>query len=128
MTHQGPRGQRGERGQQGERGQAGARGPRLPKGVAGSVVFLFVLTLALSAASLLFTAHEVNRVRAQFAAQAAVSRHQGEMVERKLCTSFGRLAALKPPPGNPKVNPSRAYLQDQHTRLDELGSDLGCPP
>lgn len=125
MTHQGPRGQRGERGEQ---GKAGANGPRLPRGVAYAVVFLFVLTLALTGVNLLFTAHEVNRVRAQFAAQAAVSRHQGELVEQKLCTSFGRLAALRPPPGNPKQNPSRAYLQDQHTRLDELGTDLGCPP
>jgi hypothetical protein len=51
----------------------------------------------------------------------------GAALERKLCTTFGKLGALKPPAGNPATNPSRAYLQGQHDTLVELGTDLGCP-
>ncbi len=53
-------------------------------------------------------------------------RHEGQVVEYKLCTTFRALAALKPPPGNPAANPSRAYLQAEHTTLVQLGTDLGC--
>jgi hypothetical protein len=94
---------------------------------ARSAVALFVISVALAAANLFWTAHEVNSVRAQFAATDQVARKAGAAVEHKLCTSFGRLGALKPPAGNPAANPSRAYLQLQHLRLDELGTDLGCP-
>lgn len=58
--------------------------------------------------------------------QEQLARQQGELLEQKLCTSFSRLADLKPPAGNPATNPSRAYLQQQHTALDTLGTDLGC--
>ena len=43
-------------------------------------------------------------------------------------TTFGKLAANKPPAGNPETNPSRAYEQRQAVILDELGADLGCKP
>jgi len=59
--------------------------------------------------------------REQLAQQRA-----GAALEQKLCLTFGRLAALRPPPGNPKTNPSRAYEQQEHATLDELGTDLGC--
>ena len=39
-----------------------------------------------------------------------------------------KLAANKPPAGNPETNPSRAYEQRQAVILDELGADLGCKP
>lgn len=57
----------------------------------------------------------------------AAQRQQGLAVERKICTTMGRLAALKPPPGNPKTNPSRAFDDQLHSTLDGLGVDLGCP-
>ena len=50
------------------------------------------------------------------------------ILEQKLCTTFGKLAANKPPAGNPETNPSRAYEQRQAVILDELGADLGCKP
>lgn len=51
---------------------------------------------------------------------------QGEMVEHKICTTMAHLAALKPPAGNPRTNPSRAFDQNLHVTLDQLGPDLGC--
>ena len=47
-------------------------------------------------------------------------------VEAKICTTFRKLAALQPPPGNPDNNPSRKYLQDQHVVLSGVVPDLGC--
>lgn len=59
--------------------------------------------------------------------EQAAQRAQGAAFEKRLCTTLGRLAALKPPPGSPAGNPSRAYLQQQHDVLAELGPDVGCP-
>lgn len=80
---------------------------------------LLALTLAMGAGNLWASWDEVH------ASQAAQQR-QGRVVEQKLCTTFGKLAANKPPPGNPAANPSRAYDQNNHAILDELGTDLGC--
>lgn len=57
---------------------------------------------------------------------ATAQQRAGVVLGERLCTTFGRLAALKPPPGNPAVNPSRAYEQEEHATLDQLGTDLGC--
>lgn len=107
MTHHGP----------GVKGQS----------IAWAIIFLFALNLALAGANLLWTAHAVTAVRHQFAVQAAVERGRGAMVEHKICLTLHRLAALKPPAGNPETNPSRAYAQEQHRTLSELAPDLGCP-
>lgn len=64
----------------------------------------------------------------QASAEQAAQRRQGVLIEQRLCTSLNRLAALSPPPGSPADNPSRAYEQDQHAILAELGPDVGCPP
>lgn len=53
-------------------------------------------------------------------------RKQGLVVEQKLCTTLNSLRDLKPPPGNPVSNPSRAYLQEQHDKLAQLSVDVGC--
>jgi hypothetical protein len=50
----------------------------------------------------------------------------GKVLGRRLCATFGALAALKPPPGNPTANPARAYEQEEHAALVQLGTDLGC--
>ena len=58
----------------------------------------------------------------------AEQRAAGAVLEAKLCATLAKLAANKPPAGNPQTNPSRAYDQNNHAILDELGPDLGCGP
>jgi hypothetical protein len=104
----GPKGERGARGEQG-----------MGRTMRRAIVYLFAAGFILSSLSLLFTVHYVH-------AQQAAQRQAGLLVERKICTTLGSLAALRPPPGNPAANPSRAFDQGLHERLDELGGDLGC--
>ena len=94
---------------------------RLPSGpsLAYSIAVLVAMGFLISAANLLFTAHYVNSTQ-------AAARRQGELVERRLCTTLDRLAVLRPPPGNPVTNPSRAFDQHLHATLSQLGPDLGC--
>lgn len=66
-----------------------------------------------------------NEVRAD--QEQAAQQRQGQMIEQRLCLSLGKLAALKPPAGNPAQNPSRAFDQQQHAILAGLGPDVGCP-
>ena len=103
---------------------------RLKVTPARAVVALLVLTLITGAGNLWASWTEVHA--SQAAIQAAYVREQksqqraGVILGEKLCTTFGKLAANKPPAGNPRTNPSRAYDQDEHAILDELGTDLGC--
>lgn len=137
MGNQGNPGRSGNQGQQGQRGQQGLQGQEGERGAAGlsrpvrrALVFLFALSVALAAFSLFWTVHEVGASRS--AIQAAQHREQvsqqraDALLGQRLCMTFGRLAALKPPAGNPATNPSRAYLQAQHDTLAQLGTDLGC--
>ena len=84
-----------------------------------SLVVLFALAVAIG-------------ITAYFAAigyyhtEQAAQQRQGQQFEAKLCATLGRLAALQPPPGSAAGNPSRAYLQQQHAVLAELGPDVGC--
>ena len=125
LAGRGPRGPQGNQGNRGERGTAGLSSP-----VRLALVFLFALSVILAGLNLFWTAHEVHA--SQAAIQSAQHREQvsqqraGAVLGQKLCTTFGRLAALKPPAGDPKTNPSRAYLQGQHDTLAQLGTDLGC--
>lgn len=113
----GPRGVQGEPGEQGKRGLRG-----LSRLQGRAVVVLFLVAALWSVGNSFWTASEVHAIQAERAA-----RHiQGQMFERKLCTSLASLAALQPPAGTPVGNPSRAYLQDQHAVLAELGPDAGC--
>jgi hypothetical protein len=58
--------------------------------------------------------------------EQAAQKAAGVVLGDKLCSTFDTLSALKPPAGNPKANPSRAYEQELHAALDQLGTDLGC--
>jgi hypothetical protein len=128
LVSQGPRGPQGRQGNQGNRGEQGMTG--LSRAVRWALVFLFALPVILAGVNLLWTAHEVHSSQAAIHAEQAreqlAQQRAGAVLGEKLCLTFGRLAALKPPPGNPETNPSRAYDQEQHATLDELGTDLGC--
>jgi hypothetical protein len=125
LTGQGPRGAQGNQGNRGEQGAAG-----LSRSARRGLVFLFALSVVLAGLNLLWTAHEVHA--SQVAIQAAQHREQvmqqraGAIVGEKLCTTLGRLTALKPPPGRASANPSRAYEQELHATLAQLGPDIGC--
>ena len=125
LAVQGPRGPQGNQGNRGARGAAG-----LSRSMRRGLVYLFALAVILSGGNLLWTAHETHASRAaiqsEYASEQAAQKREGQIVVRALCTTFTKLAALKPPAGNPATNPSRAYLQGQHDTLDELGVDLGC--
>ncbi len=121
----------GPRGPQGNQGNRGLRGaPGLSAAVRHALIFLFALAVLLAAANLFWTAHEVHASRAAIQAaqvrEQAMQQQQRQVILLALCTTFGKLAALKPPAGNPAANPSRAFEQALHARLDELGTDLGC--
>ena len=121
----------GPRGPQGNQGNRGARGvPGLSRSIRRALVYLFALAATLSIGNLLWTAHETHASRAaiqsEYASEQAAQKREGQIVVRALCITFTKLAALKPPAGNPATNPSRAYLQGQHDTLDQLGADLGC--
>ena len=94
------------------------RWPRIE--VRDAVYFLLLLLC------FLFLAHYVNSYRDGQQREQAAQRRQGVLVERKLCTTLDRLTQLRPPPGNPATNPSRAFDQKLHSTLGQLGPDLGC--
>jgi hypothetical protein len=110
---------RGDPGTKGDKGDRGAPGRGLPAGQRRAIVYLFlanfILTVIICAAF----------VRYVDSSQAA-ARRQGLVIEEKICATMGRLAANKPPAGNPVTNPSRGYDQRNHQILDQLGPDLGC--
>ena len=100
------------------------------QGMAG----LVALTLVVGGGNL-WSSYDQARSQARSQAQAVLAVEQREQAaqqraaiaqQRKLCTTFGVLAVIKPPPGPAATNPSRAYEQEEHAALDQLGLDLGC--
>lgn len=95
-----------------------------------NLIVVLVVVIGISGGSLILASNVANSQATQDArirqAQQKAQEKAGQVVENKLCTTFGRLASLQPPPGNPTTNPSRAYLQDQHEVLVQLGQDIGC--
>ena len=118
MTGQGPRGDQGERGEQGNQGNQGERG-ELSRPLRRSLVYLFGLAVILAGLAFYVGLHEQDASR-------AVQQRAGLALERQLCATFGKAAALKPPAGNPRTNPSRAYLQGEHVVWTSVVADLHC--
>ena len=109
----------------------------ITRGARLAAIALLLLTLIVGGGNLLATYLHVQAAqqaqhREQAAAQRAQRREQAaaqraaRVVERRICLTMRRLAALKPPPGNPASNPSRAFEDKLHATLDQLGPDLGC--
>lgn len=73
------------------------------------------------------TAGLVYNFKAQIDSSNHASQVQGEKIGQRLCTTLNKLSVLAPPTGSPINNPSRAYEQELHTTLDQLGPDIGCP-
>jgi type II secretory pathway pseudopilin PulG len=125
------RGQKGDKGARGERGEAGAS--RLPARVAWALVVLFAVAVAVGGTAYFSAvtarraaAHAIQVSQAEQRKQETAQQAQGLAIERKLCLTFGELAANQPPPGNPVKNPSRAYDQRNHAILAQIGPDLDC--
>jgi hypothetical protein len=113
-----PVGPRGAKGDQGERGLSKLQGR--------AIVVLFLIAAGSGVGNLFWTAHETGAATAAQHREQVAQQRQGAMVEQKLCTTLGKLAVLKPPPGNPSANPSRAFDQELHSTLAQLGPDIGC--
>lgn len=87
-------------------------------------VVIIGLILAVAAGGLGAVAAWQDHVNYQ--AQMRAAQVRGQQIERKLCTSFAKLAAIQPPAGNPQLNPSRAYEAQTHAVLIQIGYDIGC--
>ena len=92
----------------------------------GGASALVALTLIVGAGNLLASWDEVHAYKASQSREEVAQQRAAVAVEDKLCDTFGKLAALQPPPGPAAVNPSRAFEQELHSKLVELGTDLGC--
>lgn len=109
-----------------------------------AIAIMIILIILVGAGNLTATYQQGQQIRdqqaqqdakdkAQTKAQREAQRAAGAALERKLCTTLGPLAVLatlKPPAGNPRDNPSRAYEQRLAAAvapLAQLGPDLGCP-
>jgi hypothetical protein len=100
-------------GPKGDKGEQGA----LPARARRSLLARDIVIICLLLLNFLFTAHYVN-------SQQSAAQRAGAKVIAKVCAGFARLAAEKPPAGNPATNPSRAFDQGQHATLVGIGADL----
>jgi hypothetical protein len=98
----------------------------ITRGAARAVAVLFILVLFSGAGNLWASWTEVHNAQAQQRHEQVLQQQAGVALEQKLCSTFGAIAELKPPAGNPETNPSRAYDQQLHAVLVQLGLDLGC--
>ena len=93
--------------------------------LAAAVLLAMVAALAAVAVSNALTARDasIRANRAQAAASAVAAADK-----RRLCVSFGDLAARRPPAGNPRTSLSRAYLDGQYETLLRIAAAIGCGP
>jgi hypothetical protein len=94
------------------------------------IAICLALVFVTSGANIVATYLENQSFKQQLEAnqrqQAAQQRKISQQIDSKLCTSFGSLAALKPPGGATASNPSRLYESNLHNILAGLGTDIGC--
>lgn len=109
----------------------GERPPGRPLGLA--LICVLVAVAALAAYLTWYVHSSQDALRAQQQAfltaqhqERAAQQKQAALIDEKLCTTLGRLAALRPPAGDPEANPSRAYDQSLHEVLSGLGPDIEC--
>jgi hypothetical protein len=69
---------------------------------------------------------QLNAFKQQLHAQEVTEQKQGAKEVAELCATFGKVALLKPPAGDPKTNPSRAFDQNMHADLAGVVPDLRC--
>ena len=91
-----------------------------------SALFLVALVVVLCGGNYLWSARQQDAYEASVHRAHAARLREDQAVLGKLCLTFGKLAVLEPPAGNPQANPSRAYEQTLHMTLVDLGADLGC--
>jgi hypothetical protein len=120
----GPQGQRGEQGRPGAEGRAGT--PGISQGSKRAIIALLVLVLVVGAGNLWASWDEVHSFKQQLHAQQVTEQKTAAREIGELCATFGKVALLKPPAGNPKTNPSRAFDQSVHADLAEVNPDLKC--
>lgn len=81
-------------------------------------VVVTALTAALTVVAL--QAHDAT-------SKAAAAQRAGQVAGQRICSTFGKLAALQPPGGgDANSNPSRAYERSLHAILVEIGADIHC--
>jgi hypothetical protein len=91
--------------------------------------YAYVALIVLSA---LLSLSALGGAVAYYHSSQRAQQRQGVAIEAKLCATLeplAGLAGLKPPPGNPADNPSRAFEQQLVVKLAplaQLGPDLGC--
>ena len=113
------KGAKGDEGEPGRQGAQGEPGPSLPRRQRRSIVWLFLFTVVLAVLNLVANQVQVHEDK-------VAQQRQGAIVELKLCTAFRGLYELKPPAGNAAANPSRAFEQGLHVKLDQVGAAIGC--
>lgn len=115
-------------GPQGPKGPKGDKGDaRLSPQVSRALVVLFLLPSLIAVAAVIGVIVDSVSYQAAQRRQQQVQEQQGRIVERKLCQTLDGLVQLRPPPGNPATNPSRAFEQRLHEKLSQLAPDVGCP-
>ena len=91
-----------------------------------AVVVLFLLAVLPGAVGWFWWVHQARATAAAQHQEQVAQQRAAAAIEAKICTGFAELAALKPPPGNPATNPSRAFDDREHTVLVGIGPDVGC--
>lgn len=69
---------------------------------------------------------QLNTFKRQLHSQEVAEQKQGAKEIGELCDTFGKVALLQPPAGDPVTNPSRAFDQNLHADLAGVNPDLGC--
>jgi hypothetical protein len=85
-----------------------------------------VLVLIVGGANLWGSWDQVHSFKEQLHAQQVAEQKAAAKEIGELCDTFGKVALLQPPAGNPKTNPSRAFDQNLHADLAGVNPDLGC--